>query len=289
MRQIRGENDNLKSQNSALRDDLKEVRTANAKLSTEVEDLQASGKRMQSTIRTLTSKEDSLARQYLELKQTKENLENITLSVESLNTRVVEESSVGGIRAGKVELFIGDTLLGFLDWRLPENLGMNEATDAEARFTSESIDFVRVAEGERHILQSLGDKMKLRVLLASRTDTLEIRPEHESALQEVGERESADWRWLITNQGSQDSRLLLAVNFVNKNTDNIPVLNQEYLVRSSNIVREVRGYLQPIPLALGAILGFLLFGIVGIFRRGRRSRPPSHPREQGAYIKQKRL
>jgi hypothetical protein len=36
-------------------------------------------------------------------------------------------------------------------------------------------------------------------------------------------------------------------------------------------VRQIRSYLHPIPLVAGILLGFLLFGIVGIFRRPKKS------------------
>jgi hypothetical protein len=56
----------------------------------------------------------------------------------------------------------------------------------------------------------------------------------------------------------------------------------------------VRDYLQPIPLALGAVIGFLLFGIVGVFRRTRhphggpkRTAPPEPP--PPPFVDQKKL
>jgi hypothetical protein len=67
--------------------------------------------------------------------------------------------------------------------------------------------------------------------------------------------------------------LLLTARLINKNSDEIPVLQQERTVISSNAVRQVRGYLQPVPLAVGILVGFLLFGIVGIFRRSKKGSP----------------
>jgi hypothetical protein len=71
----------------------------------------------------------------------------------------------------------------------------------------------------------------------------------------------------------QDSRCVLSVLLVNKNGDEIPLLQAERLIVSSNLVRQVRSYLQPIPLALGAVLGALLVGIAGLFRRAKHPRP----------------
>jgi hypothetical protein len=65
---------------------------------------------------------------------------------------------------------------------------------------------------------------------------------------------------------------------INKDAREIPIFQKESLVTASNMVRQVRGYLQPIPLVVGVILGFVLFGIVGIFRRGsghRHNEPPN--------------
>jgi hypothetical protein len=72
---------------------------------------------------------------------------------------------------------------------------------------------------------------------------------------------------------------VLGASLVNKNGDEVPLWKGDELVLSSNIVRQVRGYLQPIPLGVGALIGFLLFGIVGVFRRsGRKTEAaPPHP------------
>jgi hypothetical protein len=292
MQQIRNENENLKNQNVSIREELKNEKASNTRLTREVDTLKASGRKMRATVRTLTSKEDSLARKYLEMSQAKENLENITLSVKNIRARVEQETSEAGIHSGEVGFYLGETMLGSLNWQIPEHIGMNQVRSSEAHFIAESIDYVRVAPEERQILQTLGDSLKLRVSMVSRSETMEIMPEQESPSQEVGERDSASWRWQITNRGADDSRIVLAVDFVNQNDDEIPVLEREQLVRSSNIVRQVRGYLQPIPLAVGALVGFLLFGIVGIFRRGKRppKPPPSaRPPAQPTYVKQKGL
>jgi hypothetical protein len=51
------------------------------------------------------------------------------------------------------------------------------------------------------------------------------------------------------------------------------MFQQDHLLVTSNAVRQIRNYLQPIPLVTGIILGFLLFGIVGIFRRHKAKKP----------------
>jgi len=280
MQKIHRENDDLQGENASLRSNLEKEQADNAKLSGENQDLRNSVRQKDDTIKTLTSKEDSLARQYFLLKQTKDNLENVALSISNLNTRVVEEKTEDGVRSGKIDAYLGDVLLGSFEWHLPEHLNSNEEKEGQASFSTESIDYVRVTQTERQIRQSLGERLRLRVSLASRSDSMEVKPEKESALQEIGERDRATWRWRIFNHGTVDSRLLVTAQLVNKNGDAIPLIQAEELISSSSLVRQVRSYLQPIPLVLGAVLGALLMCIAGLFRRVSHSgpaKPPSPP------------
>lgn len=264
----------LENQGASLKAELERQTQVNTKLSGEVEDLNANVKKMRETIGALTSKEDSLARQYLDLKQVNENLENIKLAVANLRTRVVEESSADGKRQGKVDVYLADIRLGTIEYALPEYVEPDGSARAEARFAAESVDYVRVAPAERRILQSLGERLKIQMSLASSSGGMEITPEASAALQQIGERDSGTWRWRIRNQGRQDARLALAAALVNRNSDEIPLWQNEEPALSASIVRQVRGYLQPIPLGVGALIGFLLFGIAGVFRRGGRRHEP---------------
>jgi peptidoglycan hydrolase CwlO-like protein len=276
---LQKDKEELESQNSSLRANLDRETATNARLTGEVEDLNANVRKMRETIATLTSKEDSLARQYIVLQRTNENLENVKLSVAHLRTHVVDEGSDGGTRYGKVDVYLADIHLGTLEWRLPVYVASEAAKSAEVRFSAESIDYVRVAPPERRILQSLGDRLKLQVALAARSGAMEVKPEQSPPTQVVGERDTATWRWQVANHGTEDARLVLGASLVNKNGDEVPLWKGDELVLSSNIVRQVRGYLQPIPLGVGALIGFLLFGIVGVFRRsGRKTEAaPPHP------------
>ena len=293
LRKIQKENEALEGQANSFKASLDSQRAVNAKLSREIEELKTSSAQMKETIATLTSKEDSLARQYIQLKEVKENLENVTRSMENLSTRVVEEKVESGVRSGKSHVYLRDVLLGSLDWSLPEQLGQDQEKPAQARFTAESIDYVRVNPQERNLLRTLGERLKVQVTLSSPSATMEVKPDRSDAPQEVGERESAHWTWKITNRGNQDTRLVLRAAFVNKHADDIPLLQQEHLVLASNVVRQVKGYLQPIPLAAGALCGFVLYGIFGIFRRAAR---PSAARKAASrtdastpYVGQKKL
>lgn len=294
MRKLQKDNENLESQIGSLRADLEAQQSANTKLSRENDDLKASNRQMKETIDTLTSKEDSLARQYIDLKKLKEGLEDIALSVDNLRTRIVEEKVEGRITSGKVSVFLKDIPLGTLDWQIPSNLSPNEESIARANFTMESIDYVKVSADERHILRSLGDRMRVKLRLSSPVETMEVKPEKGEMQQEVGERDRAAWHWKIHNSGAQDTRLILTLHFVNKNSDEIPVFQDEHVVMSSSVVRKVRNYLQPVPIIAGIIVGFLLFGIFGIFRRGSgahrtRGAAPVRSAGPGPYVDQKQL
>jgi predicted nuclease with TOPRIM domain len=271
MQKIQRDNDDLQGENGSLRANLEKAQGDDARLSGENQDLKNSVRQMKDMIATLTSKEDSLARQYILLKQAKDNLENVTLSIANLSTRLVEEKTAAGVQSGRINVFVGNILLGAFIWSFPERLNADQEKSGTASFAMESIDYVRVTPAERHVLQSLGERLKFRANLVSRTDTLEVKPAKDSSLQEVGERDRAEWNWRLVNRGSQDGRFLLAVQLVNKNGDEIPLIQSEPLILSTNLVRAARSYLQPIPIGLGAVLGSLIVCIAGLFRRSRRA------------------
>jgi predicted nuclease with TOPRIM domain len=273
MKKLQAANDTLESQVTTLRSNVEELHTANAKLTGELEDSKTAGRKLRETIDTLTSKEDSLARQYIQLKAVKENLETVARSIDSLSNRVTEDKSEGGYRSGKINVFVKNILLGTVDYRIPEYLSPNEERPGEARFSSESIDYVKVSAEERSLLRSFGDRLKLQLRLSSPVSTVVIAPQSKDQAQEIGEREQAAWSWTVTNRGTQDARLQLEMRLVNRNSDEIPVMTREYLLVSSSMVRQARTYLQPIPISVGAVLGFVLFGIVGVFRRSKTPRP----------------
>ncbi len=282
MRKIQSESTSLSSQNSALTVRVADLQGANARLTKQVEDLEASNRQKSETIATLTSKEDSLARQYLELKEVKENLENVTRSIGSISTRTEEEKSEEGFRAGSINVLLSDVLLGSIEYRLPERLGLNQEAGAEVAFAAESIDSVRLSPGERQLLQSLGDKLKLEVRLSPSIPALSVKLNGSEAPKEAGERERVGWRWRVVNTGTSDARLILSVELVNRNSDRIPLIHRELPVSSANIVRQVRESLQLIPLAIGTLIGFVLFAVAGLFRRFTGHKPvPEAPRHTG--------
>jgi uncharacterized coiled-coil DUF342 family protein len=293
LQKLQKDNGALDSLSTSLRQNLENQQSANAKLLGENDDLKSANAKMRDTIGTLTSKEDSLARQYLDVKQNRDNLENLALAVQNLNTRVTEESTDGGVYTGKFNVYLRDVPLGSITLRIPDSLAPDQETTGEAEFLSESVDYVKLSADERHILRSLGDKLKMQLKLASGNDSVVVAPEKGDSAQEIGERDRATWRWKITNRGTQDARVFLAARLINKNSDEIPLLEEEHLIKSSNIVRQFRNYLQPVPMTLGAVIGFLLFGIVSIFRRkgpgiGRKHRGVAG-HDSSTYVGQKQL
>ncbi len=292
MQKLQKDNVALESQNGSLKQSLDNQQAANTKLLGENDDLKSSNRQMRETISSLTSKEDSLARQFLQVKQNRDNLQNLALSVRNLSTRLSDESTEGGTYSGKFNIYLRNVPIGSLVWRMPDSLSRNQEKTGQAEFTSESVDYVRLSPEERQILRTLGDKLKLQVKLVSTGDGVEVTPEKEDTVQEIGERDRATWRWKIANRGAQDSRLFLSARLINRNSDEIPLLEEGHLVKSATVGRQFRDYLQPIPLSLGAVLGFLIFGIFNFFRRKgpdltrrhRRSTPDSP-----TYVGQKQL
>jgi peptidoglycan hydrolase CwlO-like protein len=269
VRKIQREKTSLTAQNSSLTTNVTNLETTKNRLTKQVEDLEASLKKKEDLIASLTSKEDSLARQYVQTKQAKENLENVVRTLGDLTTKIEERKVQGGTERAKISVYLKDVLLGSLIYALPERMSPNEEKQAEASFSTESIDYVRVSPDERQILRSLGDKLKVQAQLSSSSPAVSVRPDGEKTLQEVGERDRVDWRWKVSNGGTDDASLALTVQLVNRNSDAIPLLRREQFVTSANLVREVRESLHPIPLAVGALIGFVLFGIAGVFRRFR--------------------
>lgn len=295
VRKIQRENANLATQNNSLNAKVATLEGAKNRLTKQVEDLQASSAQKDATIATLTSKEDSLGRQFLEMKQARENFESVVRTVGSLTTKIEQETIQAGTESAKINIYLKDILLGSLVYALPERMSPNEERPAEATFSTESIDYVRVSPEERQILRSLGEKLKVQTQLSSSSPAVTVSPEGEKTLQEIGERDHVVWRWRVTNTGSAGASLTLTVHLLNKNSDLVPLLRREQLVTSASLVRQVRESLHPIPLAIGALVGFVLFGIAGIFRRfrdphgSRRREAASAPPESAPNAGKKRL
>jgi predicted nuclease with TOPRIM domain len=295
LRRLQKENEAFSNQVNSLHDSLAAQQAANARLMRDNEELKTNGQKLQSMINVLTSKGDSLAKRYLNLSNEKDRLENFYRSVAALRTRIEEEQTEGGFHSGKANVYLKTVLLGSLSWRLPMYLGRDESGEGEVTFSAESIDYIRLSPEERNLLNTFGDPRKLRVELATDSKTVIVTPSTDKVSRLIREREQSTWRWEIKNQGTRDVPLFITARLINKNSSEIPVFQQQATVLASNAVRRIRGYLQPIPLAAGILLGFLLFGIVGVFRRSKqrhnypKSSISSGRSEPPPYTQQKQL
>jgi peptidoglycan hydrolase CwlO-like protein len=260
---------------ASLQNSLDAEKAVNANLSEDNEELKDKNQKMQSTLRSLTSKEDSLAKQFLDLKNDKEKLDDFVLSVKALRSSLVEEKTENGTYYGKANIYLNSVLLGSLDWKIPVHVNHGQNKNVEASFSAESVDTVQMTPEERHILRSFGEKLKIGLDLSSSSAAMEVTPAEGETAHEIDERAQSTWQWVIANQGAQESRIRLSARLINGDSSEIPLLQQERPVIASNAVRQIRDYLRPIPLAVGAILGFLLFGIVGIFRRPKARKTPA--------------
>ncbi|MEJ2111117.1 MAG: hypothetical protein P8Z37_14640 [Acidobacteriota bacterium] len=134
--------------------------------------------------------------------------------------------------------------------------------------------------------------MKIRLALESLSPTMKVNTEEDPALHELGERESYTWNWRLQNSGNQDVHFVLSAHLVNNNAQDIALFQKEHVITSSNPIRLMRSYLQPVPVAIGVVLGFLLFGIVGIFRKPKsrkRTPPPNADTNSKPYVSSKKL
>jgi len=292
LQKLQKDNSALETQNGSLKQSLDNQQAANVKLLGQNDDLKNSNRQMKDTITSLTSKEDSLARQFLQVKQNRDNLQNLALSVQNLNTKLAEEDSQGGIYTGRYNVYLRDVLLGSLVWRVPDGLSRDQEKTGDVEFNTESVDYVRLSPEERQILRTLGDKLKVKLQLVPESDAVQVTPEKADAVQEIGERDRATWRWKLANRGARDSRVYLSARLVNRNSDEVPLLDAGHLVKSATVGRQFRDYLQPIPLAIGTLIGFLVFGIFSVlFRKGSehtRKHRLADP-ESPTYVGQKKL
>ncbi len=275
LRGLQGDKDVLTAKVAALEKEVASRLAAAARLEGEIAELKRDKAGLEETLRALTSKEDSLARQYLELKNEKEKLELFAGGVRALRTRLVEEKEEGGFRTGSARVLVDDLVIGLLEWRIPASVPRGRTGEAEAAFTAESIDYVRATPEEKRVLRSLGDPLRVRIELAPATDAVRAEAGAGDAVRAVRERERARWTWNL--QGLRDGRLRFSVSLLDQGGAAIPLLEREPALGAPGAVRRVREALRPVPLGVGAVLGFLLCGIVGVFRRPRRRAPGAPP------------
>ena len=293
-RDLTKNNAELADRIGALQADLAGQKAANMKLTDEIEDKNKETEKLNSTITTLTSNKNSLSSQYVKLKDEKEKLDEFALTVDALGARMIEEKTEDGRYKGKADIYLGDVRLGSVNWSIPSYLNHNASGSGEATFYAESIDYVQVKPEVRRLLRTLGEKLKVRLNLVALSPTMTANSDNGTEPRELGERERSTWNWQLMNKGTQDVSFLLSASLLNSNSREISLFKNEHLVASSNPIRMIRSHLQPIPLAIGVVLGFLLFGIVGIFRRPQKRKTPPKaappgPAEPKHYVSEKKL
>jgi len=293
-RDLTKNNEELADRIRGLQEDLETRKSENERLLGDVEDNKKQIRKLNGTIRSLTSNKDSLGRQYVELKDEKEKLDDFALAVDALQARIVEEKTDGGRDYIKAEVLLEGVRLGILEWRIPSHLSHNTSGDVDAVFSAESIDYVKITPEERQILKTLGEKLNVGMELSALAATMKTSSDGEAAAREVGERDSATWNWRIVNSGTEDVPFVLSAYLINTHSRKIPLFRTEHTITTANPIQRMRSYLQPVPMAVGVILGFLLFGIVGIFRRpkARKSPPkpsPKPPVESDTHVTEKKL
>jgi len=280
-RDLTRNNEELADRIRGLQVNLETQKSENERLSGEVEDNEKQIQKLNGTIRSLTSNKDSLGRQYVELKNENEKLDDFVMTVDALRSRIVEEKQDGGSYYGKAEVYLEDVRLGSLEWSVPSYLGHNKTGNGKATFYAESVDYVKVTPEERRILRTLGEKIKVGMDLVALAPTMKTSSDTGTEPQELGERESFTWTWRIVNNGTQDVPFILSAHLFNSHSMKISLFHTEHTVVTANPIQRIRSYLLPIPLAIGVVLGFLLFGIVGIFRRPKAGKLPPKPVSKG--------
>jgi len=269
IKKLQKENDALDQQITALRTSLEAQQAANARLAGTNEELKTENQKMKKTIETLASNKESLAGQYMTLKTEKEKLDDFSSAIRFLNMHVIDENREDGIQYGKGQVYLNKVSIGSLEWRIPTALKQGESKSVEVVFSAESIDYIKTTPEEKQILRSFGDVLRMRIQLIPSVESIQITSSPEKPVQAIAERDHSKWKWTISNQGTQDARVLLAVYLLNKHSSEIPISQQDFSLMNSNAVRQIRSYIQPIPMTAGILVGFLLFGIVSIFRRNK--------------------
>lgn len=232
--------------------------------------------RLQENIKLLSSRGDQLGQRYLSLQKEKVQLENFVRAVQALRSRIVAEKVEKNRVFRTTELLLRDTQVAVLETEYPTHLGVGDRGDIRIRFTSASINYVKLTEEEKRILSSLGDKLIVRCELRDLGDGARVVTGTKELTQTVPERSSGEWSWTLESTRIADFNPVLLTSLVNASRDSVPVVHNQLRVESMNLARMIRNFLSPIPLGIGAVMGMVLFASIQALRRfgGRRRRRP---------------
>lgn len=230
--------------------------------------------RLQENLKLLSSKGDQLGQRYVNLQKEKGQLENFVRAVQGLRSRVISEKEEKGRVYRTMELLLRETQVAVLEIEYPAATSLGEPSQIRIRFTASSINFVKLSEEEKRILSSLGDKLLVRCELRDIGEGIRTLSAAKELTQSVPERSTGEWVWVLENTRPIDINPVLHISLVNANRDAVPVTQNGLRIEFTNLARMIQGYLLPIPLAIGAVIGMALFAILLAFRRAGRSRRP---------------
>lgn len=268
------------------------------------EELKKQNAQLQDNEKLLASRGDQLGRRYLALQRDKGQMETFLRAVQALQARQISETALDDHRVRRtVELRLRETTLGTLEIDFPEILRPGEQETIRAKFTAASINAVKLSEEDKKLLAVLGPAFNIQQSLQDFAEGFTASPSAESAksvseaklassaksatdfaplVKSVTERSSADWSWTIACTKVGPTSTLLVTSLLGPYKEATPVLQTRLQFESRNLARELGRFLEPIPLVLGIVFGFILMGIITALRRKPRrshtqeSRPKPH-------------
>jgi hypothetical protein len=243
------------------------------------EELKKQNTQLQDNEKLLASRGDQLGRRYLALQRDKGQMEIFLRAVQSLQARQISETLLDHRVKRTMELRLRETTLGTLEIDFPEILRPGEQETVRAKFTAASIDKVKLSEDEKKLVTVLSSPLNMANAIQSPLDDLTLSDSAPLA-KSVTERSSADWSWTIACSKVGPTNALLVTSILGPYKEATPVLQTRLQFESRNLARDLGRFLEPIPLVLGIVFGFILMGIITALRRkpGRRPTQDSRPK-----------
>ena len=269
----KGEGDQL---NTRLKNSELELEKKKAELQDQLKannQLTAENTRLQDNIKLLSNRGDQLGSRYIQLQKEKVQLENFVRSVQTLRSRVVSETGEKNRIRRITELLLQDTLVATLETDYPTQLQLGERAEIRTRFTTASVNFVKLSEEEKRIFTSLGDKLNVRCELRNLPDGVRVVSSRKDSTQTISERSTGEWTWTLESSRIVDANPFLLTMLVNQNRDAVPVVHNQLRLESVNMGRLLNSFMAPIPMAIGVVFGVVLFAAFqALSRRSRRHR-----------------
>lgn len=265
-----------------LKDNYEKSQDEVKKLTRENTDLKSEAEKLSRDLKALNLKGDSLSKNYLQLQKEKDKLQDSLAAFRALRAENLQERVEDGYVKRVTEVRLNSTPIGSIESTVPAEIKPGDRKNVKVTYTAESIDYLKLSDADRKIMNSIGERLKIGQVISNVAEGVEVKPVGSSDnVKEVRERSSGSWEWEVVNQTSHDPGFVLQTYLLNKDNQEIPLLSYRVQARSPDLAKKIAGYLQPIPVIFGALCGFILFGIVGAFRRAAR------PSVRTAYKKAK--